>query len=129
MPAHCPPARCVSGGLLGPQVMESYLRIFNFLWKLKRVEYSLTSTWRRHMTTSRMTASRPLTSGLELSDLRKDFHKGHLLRNEMIHFVYNLQYYMMFEVAETSWEVQRACAYAPSEHCQHACDNCHGRAS
>ena len=22
----------------------------------------------------------------------------------MIHFVYNLQYYMMFEVAETSWE-------------------------
>jgi len=91
--------------ILRKEVMESYLRIFNFLWRLKRVEYSLTSTWRRHMTTSRMTASRPLCgNGRELTDLRKDFHKGHLLRNEMIHFVYNLQYYMMFEVIETSWE-------------------------
>jgi len=91
--------------ILRKEVMESYLRIFNFLWRLKRVEYSLTSTWRRHMTTSRMTASRPLNrDGLELTDLRKDLHKGHLLRNEMIHFVYNLQYYMMFEVAETSWQ-------------------------
>jgi len=90
--------------ILRTEVMESYLRIFNFLWRLKRVEYSLTSTWRRHTTTSRMTAARPLNhEGLELTDLRKDFHKGHLLRNEMIHFVYNLQYYMMFEVMETSW--------------------------
>lgn len=57
------------------------------------------------MSTSRMAVSRPLCgNGLELTDLRKDFHKGHLLRNEMIHFVYNLQYYMMFEAAETSWE-------------------------
>jgi len=90
--------------VLRKDVMEAYLRIFNFLWRLKRVEYSLTSTWRRQMTTSRMMAARPLCGeGLELTDLQKDFHKGHLLRNEMIHLVYNLQYYMMFEVAETSW--------------------------
>lgn len=30
----------------------------------------------------------------------KSMHGCHLLRNEMIHFVYNLQYYLMFEVIE-----------------------------
>ena len=27
-------------------------------------------------------------------------HRCHLLRNEMVHFVYNMQYYLMFEVIE-----------------------------
>lgn len=36
--------------------------------------------------------------------LQKDFHKGHVLRNEMIHFINNLQYYMMFEVIESAWQ-------------------------
>ena len=31
------------------------------------------------------------------------FHKCHLLRSEMIHFVTNLHSYIMFEVLETSW--------------------------
>lgn len=30
--------------------MKRYMRIFNFLWQLKRVEYSLNATWCRHMT-------------------------------------------------------------------------------
>ena len=34
----------------------------------------------------------------------KSMHGCHLLRNEMIHFVYNLQYYLMFEVLECSWQ-------------------------
>jgi gamma-tubulin complex component 3 len=25
--------------------MEKYLRIFNFLWRLKRVEYALSASW------------------------------------------------------------------------------------
>lgn len=28
-----------------PHAMESYLRLFNFLWRLKRVETALNSTW------------------------------------------------------------------------------------
>ena len=36
--------------VLTPAAMDRYLRIFNFLWRLKRVEYSLCNTWCRHMT-------------------------------------------------------------------------------
>ena len=41
-----------------------------------------------------------------ISQVRADrsMHGCHLLRNEMIHFVYNLQYYLMFEVLECSWQ-------------------------
>jgi len=82
--------------VLRKEVMESYLQLFNFLWRLKRIEYSLTSTWRRQMTSARL--------GKDLEELQKDFHKGHVLRNEMIHFINNLQYYMMFEVIESAWQ-------------------------
>ena len=44
----------------GWQVMESYLQLFNFLWRLKRIEYSLTSTWRRQMTSGRLMNKVPL---------------------------------------------------------------------
>eukprot|EP01052_Picozoa_sp_SAG31_P002625 SAG31_NODE_94_length_26208_cov_6.281091_15_plen_663_part_00 len=32
-----------------PAVMETYLRIFNFLWRLKRVEFVLNATWRHNV--------------------------------------------------------------------------------
>ena len=68
-----------------------YRRLFTFLWRLKRVEHSLTAVWRKHCTAARL-----------LKTLHRDptLHGCHLLRNEMVHFVYNLQYYLMFEVIE-----------------------------
>jgi gamma-tubulin complex component 3 len=33
--------------------MTMYLRLFHFLWRLKRVEYTLTETWMRQMTSRR----------------------------------------------------------------------------
>ena len=34
--------------LLSPDAMKSYLRIFNFLWRIKRVDYSLNQVWLAH---------------------------------------------------------------------------------
>lgn len=76
--------------------MQKYLEIFTFLWKLKRVEHSLSSTWKQHMTAEH--------SVREIEEIRGVLQKSHVLRNEMIHFTSNLHNYIMFEVLETSWE-------------------------
>ena len=76
--------------------MQKYLEIFTFLWKLKRVEHSLSSTWKQHMTAEH--------SVREITAIRGVLQKSHVLRNEMIHFTSNLHNYIMFEVLETSWE-------------------------
>ena len=61
----------------------------------RRVEYALTSTWRKHGTAAHV---------LRHSRSDRSMHGCFLLRNEMIHFVNNLQYYLMFEVLECSWQ-------------------------
>eukprot|EP00908_Phaeocystis_cordata_P018531 Transcript_29992.p1 GENE.Transcript_29992~~Transcript_29992.p1 ORF type:complete len:577 (+),score=304.80 Transcript_29992:1475-3205(+) len=81
--------------LINADAMARYRKMFTFLWKLKRVEHALTSTWRKHGTAAHV---------LRLLRGDKSMHGCHLLRNEMIHFVYNLQYYLMFEVLECSWQ-------------------------
>lgn len=74
--------------------MRLYRQASSFLWRLKRVEYSLTAVWRKHCTAVRL-----------VHHLHKDtiMHSCHLLRNEMVHLVSNLQYYLMFEVIECAW--------------------------
>lgn len=44
--------------ILTPVAMHQYLKMFNFLWRLKRVEYALSSAWRRQTTSAR--AIRPI---------------------------------------------------------------------
>ena len=36
--------------ILTPATMHQYLKLFHFLWRLKRVEHALSATWRRQMT-------------------------------------------------------------------------------
>jgi len=74
--------------------MAQYREVFCFLWRLKRVEHYLTAIWRKHGTAARLAQA-------QRADLL--MHRCHCLRNEMIHFVCNLQYYLMFEVLECSW--------------------------
>lgn len=45
--------------VLSPPTMNQYLRVFNFLWRLKRVEYTLSEAWRRWGIASRTFASLP----------------------------------------------------------------------
>lgn len=82
--------------IITPDSMETYLKIFSFLWRIKRVDYSLNSTWRRHMNVEHAVRT--------LREIAGDLHKCHLLRNEMVHFISNFQYYIMFEVLEYSWQ-------------------------
>lgn len=82
---------------------RQYLKVFNFLWKVKRVEFALSSTWRKCMTGAR---------GVLQGDDKNMAQAWKLTRGvlaEMIHFIGQLQYYILFEVIESSWdELQNA---------------------
>jgi gamma-tubulin complex component 3 len=78
--------------IINDTCMREYLRIFHFLWRLKRVEYSLSTCWCRDMNLTHIVRNRVPAIG-------STFHKCHLLRTEMIHFTTNLHNYVMFEVS------------------------------
>jgi gamma-tubulin complex component 3 len=75
-----------------------YLKVFNLLWRIKRVEFSLNSTWRRCMTGSRSVLS-------TVNDkLASDWKRARCVIAEMVHFVNQLLYYILYEVVEASWD-------------------------
>lgn len=76
------------------EAINKYLRVFNFLWRLKRVEHCLANTWNRNMSMARRVDK----------DVERQLLKSHILRAEMHHFVQNLHNYMMFEVLECAWK-------------------------
>lgn len=75
-----------------------YLKIFNVMLRVKRVEFSLNTTWRKCMT-----GARGVLSQVE-NKLKVDWKSARCLIAEMVHFVNQLQYYILFEVVESSWE-------------------------
>lgn len=84
-------------------VMSKYLRIFNFLWKLRRVEHALIGTWKTMKPNCITSCSlTKLHHGVKLQ-LLSTLRRCQVLWVEMNHFVTNLQYYIMFEVLEVSW--------------------------
>jgi gamma-tubulin complex component 3 len=85
--------------VLNEHAVNKYLRIFNFLWRLKRVEKSLAATWLRHMTSQVKQLSRG-GGGVVGTAV---FRQCNVLRDEMNHFVTNLHSYLMFEVLEAAW--------------------------
>lgn len=75
-----------------------YLKIFNLLWRIRRVEHSLNSTCKRSMTGGRGVLA-------AVSDkLGRDWKRSRCVVAEMVHFVNQLQYYLLFEVIEASWK-------------------------
>lgn len=82
---------------------KQYLKVFNFLWRVKRVEFALGSTWRRCMTGARGVLA-------TVSDkVGADWKKARCAMAEMVHFVNQLQHYILFEVIESSWiDLQKA---------------------
>ena len=115
-----------------PMASRQYLRVFNFLWRVKRVEFALASTWRRCMTGARGILGSIENDGSRKSNrnarketndgggnkampvpvqpnLASDWKCAHACIAEMIHLVAQLQYYILFEVIEASWaELQTA---------------------
>ncbi|TIA96457.1 hypothetical protein E3P94_03328 [Wallemia ichthyophaga] len=82
--------------ILTPEVMSKYRRIFNYLWRLKRVESDLVKGWKRCVMGKR--------SYLKVPSLDNDWHQARLAMSEMIHFVKELEAYCHLEVIECSWE-------------------------
>ncbi|KAI0443740.1 Spc97/Spc98 family protein [Xylaria telfairii] len=76
---------------------RQYLKVFNFLWRIKRVEFALSSTWRKVTTGSRGVLQTDYAIVQETWKTTRGFLA------EMIHFVGQLQYYILFEVIESSW--------------------------
>lgn len=84
--------------IITPTEDRKYLKMFNLLWRVKRAEFSLGSTWRRCMTGARGVLS-------ELDDqMTRDWKAARCCMAEMIHFANHLQYYILFEVIEASWD-------------------------
>ncbi|KAL6076776.1 hypothetical protein STEG23_002040, partial [Scotinomys teguina] len=78
------------------ECMGHYLRVFNFLWRAKRMEYILTDIRKGHMCNAKLLRNMPEFSGV--------LHQCHILASEMVHFIHQMQYYITFEVLECSWD-------------------------
>lgn len=65
--------------------------------RIKRVEYSLNTTWSKCMT-----GARGVLAHID-NNIRADWQHAHCLVAEMVHFVNQLQYYILFEVVESAW--------------------------
>lgn len=78
-----------------PECMIMYLRVFNFLWRAKRMEYVLSVIWKNQIFNAKLLTSIP--------ELAKILHQCHMLGSEMVHFIQQTQYYISFEVLECSW--------------------------
>lgn len=81
---------------------RQYLKVFNFLWRIKRVEFVLSTTWRKCMTGARGVLQSKDSTILETWKTTR----GTI--SEMIHFISQLQYYILFEVIESSWDELQA---------------------
>ena len=88
--------------------MRGYKQIFNFLWRLKRVEDALDKTWAGMKPNGnlgrRLRAAQ--RGGIDQRLGRvwdPELRRCHALRQEAHHFVHNLQYYIQFEVLECAW--------------------------
>ncbi|KAI5090002.1 gamma-tubulin complex component 3 isoform X1 [Silurus meridionalis] len=58
------------------ECMSHYLRVFNFLWRAKRMEYILTDIWKSQMCNAKLLKSMPELSGV--------LHQCHILASEMV---------------------------------------------
>ncbi|XP_076435742.1 gamma-tubulin complex component 3 homolog [Babylonia areolata] len=79
-----------------PECMIMYLRVFNFLWRAKRMEYILAVIWKNQVSNARTL--------IPIPELASILHQCQMLGCEMQHFIQQVQYYINFEVLECSWD-------------------------
>ncbi|EEB07522.2 gamma tubulin complex Spc98/GCP3 subunit Alp6 [Schizosaccharomyces japonicus yFS275] len=83
--------------IVTPYYSRQYLKIFNFLWRLKRIEFALSHSWRRGIL-----GERNVLRNVTLVQAEWHFARCHIA--EMIHFVCQLQCYILSEVIEVNWQ-------------------------
>lgn len=90
--------------VLDNQAMVGYQTIFTHLWKIKRVESSLNSSWLRlHETGTSLCRMKRGTGNALLTNLRRESQSTMLMLSEMIHFIRQMQGFAQLEVIEYSW--------------------------
>ncbi|KAJ7068312.1 gamma-tubulin complex, component 3 [Mycena amicta] len=83
--------------VLDPDSIVKYLKLFNHLWQMKRIEGTLNVGWMR--------ISRGARSFLRVPELEPQWHQIRVVMAEMIHFMRQMQAYCQLEVIECSWKV------------------------
>ncbi|GAC97338.1 hypothetical protein PHSY_004923 [Pseudozyma hubeiensis SY62] len=90
--------------VLDNQAMVGYQTIFTHLWKIKRVELALNSSWLRlHETGTSLCRIKRGGGNAVLVDLRRESQRSMLMLSEMIHFIRQMQGFAQLEVIEYSW--------------------------
>ncbi|XP_072142560.1 gamma-tubulin complex component 3 homolog [Dermacentor andersoni] len=85
------------GMVFTPYCMSVYLRLFNHMWRTKHMEYVATAAWMQQ------TIDLKVKNRQHATESRCMLHQCHILLSEMIHFMQQVQYYMVFEVIECAW--------------------------
>lgn len=83
--------------IVTPHANIQYLKVFNFLWRVKRVEYALGATWRRTMTGARgfLKTSTAVTE--------PTWKSARCTISEMTHFTRQLLSYILSSVIESAF--------------------------
>lgn len=76
--------------------MGKYQELFKPLWKAKHTEFVLDNIWKDQM----LNAKRIGNFWQQLAPVT---YRLHAYTSEMIHFIHQMQYYILFEVIECSW--------------------------
>lgn len=105
--------------------MNQYLKVFNFLWRIKRVSYTLNMSWRLITSSERQyttlcffhSIQRKANGRLQMAQaLNNDIYQffeplvgktWNTVRQvccEMQHFISELEYYINYEVIEMAWD-------------------------
>lgn len=78
---------------------QTYSQMFNFLWRLKRVNLGLSHTWKKQsLFLKRINRHRK-----QFSDMITATVQVRILTGEMVHYLHQVEYYIMFEVLECAW--------------------------
>ena len=91
--------------------MDKYHQVFLFLFRLKRVEWMLNNSWRQSTALNHAILIETKAGGADAPTISEAAELSSFLlrrisstRQTMLHFVSNLQNYLMFEVLEGGWE-------------------------
>ena len=84
--------------IVTPWASKQYLKVFNFLWRIKRVEFALSTTWRRLQTGARGVL------GAVADKLGEDWKSARGRLAEMVHFIDQLQYSRSSKPAGRDWK-------------------------
>ncbi|CAK94171.1 unnamed protein product (macronuclear) [Paramecium tetraurelia] len=78
------------------RTMLNYYKIFNYLWRIKRVEHTLIQSWMQQIKNKYHLNAK--------SNVNKALNLSLQIMNSMIHFIKNFFSYLMLDAIETPWK-------------------------